>query len=252
MYRFDCNVFKLAIKGGILKIQKSKMFFLIIFIIGSSCISQAKEQWLCTEESSQIRNGIILACGVGGGSDENEARAAAFENSKAEFKRVCLSSDTCSNHEISVEPKRTSCEGKENSYKCYRLVAFIIGRLIRREKSYDEADRSGSSRAKKIATKFKGGDIRDKREIFLAFNYESTSDLPRIYRGMEKKELFALFGAPASVWQPGSWSFQFVDAMRFSFKGSMCEEDGFCTVTLQRDKVWEWTSFKPIYTEDLK
>ncbi len=49
-------------------------------------------------ESSRLKR-CGLACGVAESTDENEARTKAFENARAEFIRVCRSSDDCKGHE---------------------------------------------------------------------------------------------------------------------------------------------------------
>ena len=90
--------------------------------------SVASESWLCTEEASQRRGDQILSCGIGKGSDENEARKNAFENSKAEFDRICSRSTDCRGHTVSIEPRRTSCVEKAGSgFICHRLLAFTLG-----------------------------------------------------------------------------------------------------------------------------
>jgi hypothetical protein len=81
--------------------------------------------WLCTEESSQRRGDAIYACGIGSGKTESAARAAAFASAKAEFQRICRSSDDCRGHKVSAEPRRTECR-EEQGFKCYRLVVYSI------------------------------------------------------------------------------------------------------------------------------
>ena len=95
-------------------------------LIGFPCFG--KETWLCTEESSQLINGTIQACGVASGRDENEARSRAFDNAKAEFDKVCNASDSCRGHIIDADPKRTTCEPQKEGFKCYRAVEFQIGK----------------------------------------------------------------------------------------------------------------------------
>lgn len=94
--------------------------------------------WLCTDEASQVHGDMIYACGTGTGQDENAARQAAFMNAKAEFKMICDGSDSCLHHEVTITPKRMSCEDTHhndlyrqgNRWKCYRLLVFEIGKEI--------------------------------------------------------------------------------------------------------------------------
>ncbi len=97
-----------------------------MFLLGCSNL-HAQDQWLCTEEASQRHNDTIFACGVGSGADEGEARLAAFDNSKAEFNRICDSSSDCAGHKITTLPRRTSCELVGSLIKCYRLILYTIG-----------------------------------------------------------------------------------------------------------------------------
>lgn len=84
------------------------------------------DDWICKEESSMVKGNTIKACGVGTDKDENEARTQAFNNAKAEFDRVCNASDNCKDHEVTVEPKRTTCDSDNGQTKCYRMVEFTF------------------------------------------------------------------------------------------------------------------------------
>lgn len=86
----------------------------------------ANADWLCTEEASQRRDNSILACGVAVASNEDQARHQAFNNSQAEFNRVCNASDDCKGHQVKAIPQRTSCTETDEGYRCYRLVEFTI------------------------------------------------------------------------------------------------------------------------------
>lgn len=98
----------------------------IIFVILLSPLS-AHAGWFCSEESSEKNGNVINACGVGVGSDENEARTQAFENAKLEYKQLCEGSDDCRYHFVNIKPKRTECSSTSQGFKCYRMLAFEIG-----------------------------------------------------------------------------------------------------------------------------
>lgn len=87
----------------------------------------AAENWLCTTESSQARGNQVFSCGIGYGRDEDAARTKAFESAKSEFNRLCEISSNCRGRTVSVDPKRTTCDGENGKYKCYRLIVFTIG-----------------------------------------------------------------------------------------------------------------------------
>lgn len=212
------------------------------------------DDWLCKEESSQLVESVLQACGIGDGKDENEARAKAFEHARDEFLRVCAASDTCKDKQVSVEPKRTSCESISNRTRCYRLVAFSIsGETSAARKT---SDRSSYKKDLATASNTKGlrrptvVAIHDRNETFTPFNYESIEQLPKVRRGQSKAELLAAFGAPQSVSEMGYGSSKY---HIFYFKGEMClYASSFCNVSLIHGKVADYDSFKPIYTEDLK
>jgi hypothetical protein len=89
------------------------------------------DEWICTEASSRRTGSQILACGVGLGVTESEARNKAFENARTEFSNVCKNSSDCVDHSVILTPKRTSCEvvkngKKQSGYKCYRALVFDI------------------------------------------------------------------------------------------------------------------------------
>lgn len=103
----------------------------VVWLFPSSALPASDDLWLCKEESSVRSANTIGSCGVGTGEDENAARASAFENAKAEFTRICDLSADCKGHELSVMPKRTTCQeapekkGRER-FKCYRLIEFTV------------------------------------------------------------------------------------------------------------------------------
>jgi hypothetical protein len=206
----------------------------VVLVCASTALA---DDWLCKQESSQLVEKSLQACGIGEGKDENDARTKAFENARAEFLRVCSASDTCKHKEVSVEPKRTTCEKTKSGHRCYRLVVFTIGDA----NSKSKLDGALESDRPAIA-------IHDKKEVFKSFIYESIANLPKVVRGQSKAELLAEFGAPHSVVQVGSGSNVYYI---FNYSGSMCLY-GSCNVTFISGKVYSYEQFKPIYTEDLK
>ena len=210
--------------------MKRNSLFLVILMAAHLFPSPAcaGENWLCKEESSQRRGNSVLSCGVGFGNDENQARLSAFDNSKTEFNRVCNSSTDCKGHEITTEPKRTSCEQEGTKYKCYRLIVYIIGTA--------KAASGGTNHSSSLSA-------RDKPETFAPFVYESIKNKPKVHKGMSKKEVLAAFGAPETA-ENGMFGFE----MRY--RGKMCVDE-FCFVTFSGNSVSLYSGFKPIYTEDL-
>lgn len=220
----------------------------IIAISASISLSAfAKEDWLCVQESSQVQNGEVFACGVGEGKDENAARSSAFENARAEFLRVCNSSDDCKGHKVSVEPKRTTCErNSKESYKCYRMVVFAIedkgnGTDVAKHSLKDgKASSQNTDDPKRIT-------LIEKNEVFKPFVFESIKDNPIVRWGMTKRQLLAAFGMPASAidnssYQQRGWTLYYRD--------KMCQYNP-CSVVIMGNRVTSYTGFKPIYTEDL-
>lgn len=194
-----------------------------IFSILTIALPLRAEEWLCKEAAS-IRNGpLIQSCGIGTGKDENHARLAAFDNAKAEFERICLASDDCKNRTVSVEPERTSCTKEKSGYKCYRMLTF-------------EISRSTKQGGQKASTK--SPDVPD---AFIPFRIEDVAHLPRLRKGMTKKELLEKFGAPFKV------------DNYYWYRGEMCiYSTSTCLVKVQNGAVTSWDDFKPIYTEDLE
>lgn len=222
-----------------------KSFFLIFFL---PILVNANEQWICTEASSQRQGNDILACGIGLGKTENDARLNAFDNAKTEFQRICSSSDDCKNHSITAEPKRTTCDADKNGkIKCYRMIDFTIGSKV------------SSSNNTQVQN------LKDQPEKFEPFSYEQTLSYPKVSRGMLKKDLLDKFGIAESVNDvSGNGS-----GLEIIFKGKMCLRDDnycsvygedskeclnhtLCSVFVKNGKVIGWTKFKPVYTVDLK
>lgn len=181
------------------------------------------DTWLCTEEASQVRGNAVLACGVAIGSDENDARTKAFENAKAEFMRVCSESDVCNNRQITVEPNRTSCNPINGAYKCYRLVTFNIG----------EGTRMPANMIPPSS--------------FNSFRYESTAKMPKVFKGMRKKDLLLAFGEPSRVESFNGDN----ERLMLLYNNSVCQSD-WCYVIIKKDKVTKYVDFKASYTDYLK
>lgn len=102
-----------------------------ILLLAFSAVSQ--DQWLCVEDSSQVREGEVIACGVGENLSEGAARREAFEDAKFEFNQVCGPDTACGLHKYAVKPQRAACEKKDGLWKCYRLVVFRFEGEKRRE-----------------------------------------------------------------------------------------------------------------------
>lgn len=231
-------------------------------LVASCCVTSsfAKDEWLCVEASSQRIGSEIQACGIGNGKDENSARLNAFDNARAEFTKLCEASDDCNGHEIVVEPKRTSCERVNESYKCYRMLAFTI--KDKRKKSPIE--------------------LKESPEIFGSFSYKDIQNLPKAKVGMKKEDLFKDFGQPVSkgnVYLPHK-DFWGTNATVFNFKGKFCANEYSCStkaictggtcraggmgmnkacfgssecgVVLENDRIIHLINFDIRYTEDLK
>ncbi len=105
----------------------SKLLIIYTVLLWTSS-ALALDEWFCTSESSQIQGNAIQACGIGEAKSEAAARRKAFDNAQVEFRRLCYASDTCPDREVTVEPKRTTCAKYGSEVKCYRMVAYILGR----------------------------------------------------------------------------------------------------------------------------
>lgn len=99
------------------------VIFLSLFVSSA----HGSESWFCTTQSSQIQGTSVYACGVGESRLESLARTRAFQGAKDEFDQICDISIECQGKQISSEPKRTTCELKDGTYKCYRMVIFTVG-----------------------------------------------------------------------------------------------------------------------------
>lgn len=208
----------MAKPNGILKISVRLSFGLVLIILFCER-SLAKDEWLCTEESSQLRNGAVLSCGVAEGANENEARSKAFEFAKAEFARVCHASANCVGHKFTVEPKRTTCKPEKSGYKCYRLLEFTIS------SDMEYADQTDGKAAKIVKAQF-------------------TGDKPKLRKGMKKSQVLEAFGEPVKV-----------DSLTFTYESPVfCQKSyskHYCSIQFYESVVYSWYGFLPGYTTDL-
>lgn len=97
----------------------------LILLALLSFIPQAyADDWLCRSESSQRRDNVILACGLGVSPSEAEARKIALDRAKEEFKSLCEDDEDCQERAVLVAPERTECTLADGLYRCYRLLSF--------------------------------------------------------------------------------------------------------------------------------
>lgn len=184
--------------------------------------SFAKDDWLCTQESSQRRGGLVLACGVARSRDEADARARAFDNAQAEFRRVCDASDDCRGRASTLEPKRTSCSREASGeFACYRLLQVSLDRSP-----------DGPSVSKPTTGRA-----------------PSQSDRPRLKQNMSKADVLSLLGSPS-----GEVASEYeADRAFLYFRGPAClVEQSECSVTLERDAVVDYRNFKPAFAEEIR
>lgn len=98
--------------------------WLFLSLLSFSCFG--REDWLCTEDSSQIQGDQILACGVGEDAREGEARRLALESAHNEFSHICSTQTLCGEHKFRAIPSRATCSMSDGIWKCYRLVKYEI------------------------------------------------------------------------------------------------------------------------------
>lgn len=197
--------------------MKKALAFLILLspMLAETDSSGAETSWLCTEEASQRLENSIMSCGIGTGKDENQARLNAFDQAKNEFNKICDTSVDCRKHEISAEPRRTTCQQDGKGFKCYRLVAFYIAKA-----QVSSKDASAS-------------------------NFKTMNGNTKLTRGMSKKDLVAKFGTPISIGDLGT------QKKLYGYSGEMCNYEGqLCFVRVKNGKVQSWSDFKVIYSQD--
>lgn len=84
------------------------------------------DEWLCTEASAVRSGSTLTVCGIGEADSEGVARAEALKQAKKEFVSLCSASADCRNREADLSPLRTTCEKKDQKYKCYRGLKYEI------------------------------------------------------------------------------------------------------------------------------
>ena len=173
--------------------------------------AQAKDDWFCNTESSQTIGDEVQACGRAKDPDEDKARGMAFESAKAEFLRVCKVSDNCRNHDMTVEPKRTTCDKVGKNYECVRMVSFHIGGV------------SDGTKENSVAALTK-----------------------RIKVGDSKEDVIAALGMPKST----SSGFLSRSSLMLFYEGEPCVYT-YCSVSLEKGKVWIIRDVKPQYNGDI-
>ncbi len=97
-----------------------------------------REDWLCTEDSSQVQGSRILACGVGYGANEMDARTVALRNAKDEFDAICTADTACGLRMYRATPSRSTCEKSEDGWVCHRLVIYETQKKFRKAFTYQD------------------------------------------------------------------------------------------------------------------
>lgn len=192
---------------------------IMVMIILIFLPATAKEEWLCTEQSSQRIGDSFNSCGVGIGADENAARTKALDNAKTEFLKICESSDDCKGQQVSAVPGRTTCEKTNEGYKCYRLVIFSVS-----------------------------PQLSDKRSVA-----SETVRRSRIVlrKGMSKQELVSKFGSPENVVH-GTELGTGKRYLQIFYRSTYCAHVGSsCYVILKDDRVESFEQFNPQFTDDM-
>lgn len=204
-----------------MRIRSAIIFCLLL----KSGASHAKDSWLCTEASSQRFGQDIHSCGIGLGKDEAEARLKAFDSAKAEFNKVCDSSDDCKGHEITVDPKRTTCEQTGTGFKCYRMIVFSIRDSLKPQ--YEPTNKA---------------ELHDRSLVHNA---------PILKKGMSKQDLFASFGTPQQVVHAHALGGN--DYLQIFYRGRpFCDSGGSCYVIVEDNKVQSYEHFNPEFTDDMQ
>lgn len=190
---------------------------ILIMFVGNSAL--AGENWLCKEATSVRRGSDIEACGVATSADLNVAKNMAFDNAKSEFNKICGSSEDCYGRDISVNPKRTTCDTFNGAYTCYRLLEFNIGKV-----------------KTQLATTFK------------AYEPEQDAQLPKIYKGMRKTDVLKIFGAPYSVVVDDIIEHE---TQLIYTSDIICQGGMGCGIIIKDGKVISYANIKYQYTNDL-
>lgn len=107
-----------------------KRLFILLIILCPLAHSETKDDWRCTDQSTTRSRNVWMACGTGEYTDEGAAREKALANALNEFKQMCDLSSDCKGRELSVEPKRQTCQYTNYTYtgywKCYKLVQITV------------------------------------------------------------------------------------------------------------------------------
>jgi hypothetical protein len=111
--------------------MKTLITLILVFLAFKACA--AEEKWFCTDDQAMKSGNTLMICGVGTAYDEGHARQRALENSMQEFQAMCNASADCRGHQISIEPKRSTClesakkwHAMWENYTCHRLIVFTI------------------------------------------------------------------------------------------------------------------------------
>lgn len=193
------------------------MWRLILVMLANSAL--ASEHWLCKEATSLRRGNDIEACGVATNADLSIAKNLAFDNAKSEFNKVCGNSADCYGHQISVNPKRTTCDTFNGAYTCYRLLEFNIGKIKTRLAS-----------------------------TFQSYEPEQDAQLPKIRRGMAKADVLKIFGAPQSIYVEdiiGNYT------QLIYTSDDICQGGMGCGIIIENGIVASYAHIKYQYTNDL-
>lgn len=194
---------------------------LFILIIFSSLCSFAKEAWMCTEDSSQLKGTSYYICGVGEAHTETEARKAALINASDEYHTLCELSHDCNTHHTQVDPQRTTCSKDGDGWKCYRLVVFIMGEEIKPQ------------------------------DIAQPIQKAKEPEPMKVTKGMTKNQLIKLIGIPKNVNDMSLAGES--DRKLFYYSSKACTYYPYngCSVILENGLVVQYMDIKPEFTDDI-
>lgn len=107
----------------------SILMFLFVILLAVPAYADGHGEWLCEQTSSTRSGNTFLACGMGEGTDEGQARKAALHDAFREFEDICSMSSDCDGHPRTVEPQRTTCKRDPRGFvQCFRLVVVTLGK----------------------------------------------------------------------------------------------------------------------------
>jgi hypothetical protein len=111
--------------------QRRRFSFFAMAVAGAWQTSAFSADWICREAASVRQGDTILACGIGLGKSEADARIDALKQAKREFEEICRASSDCRGHELTLDPLRNDCESDPKSgYKCYRGIRVALGSAV--------------------------------------------------------------------------------------------------------------------------